>query len=130
MGRRNKQLRERRGQPYVTILVAWFGGACACISAESTYQDVLDAEMQSRLPGWQVHMGSTCFGIAAFVALLFLLTVLETKSRAVAWRASWPWLPIMGLTAFATLIRVPLYVLLPAWAINSVWAYRRTREKD
>jgi hypothetical protein len=75
---------------------------------------------------WQVHMGSVCVGIVTFVASLFLLEVFETKSRAIAWHSSWPWLPLVGLTAISTVVHIPFYFVAVLGAIYGVWAYRRT----
>ena len=112
----------------ITLLVALFGGACAFITVESICGDANDAGWQqmNRLPAWQVHMGSACVGIVTFFVFLFILEFLETKSRITAWRSSAPWLPLVGFTALATIVHIPLCAVLLAGASYAVWAYRRT----
>jgi ABC-type uncharacterized transport system permease subunit len=68
-----------------------------------------------------------CMGMVAFVITFFLLEALGRKSKTIAWRSSVPWLPLIVLTAVATAIHIPIYVVIIAAAIYSVWAYRRTR---
>jgi hypothetical protein len=112
----------------ITLLVALFGGACAFITVESICGDANDAGWQqmNRLPAWQVHMGSACVGIITFVVFLFILEFLETRSRITAWQSSAPWLPLVGLTALATVVHIPIYVVFLVGGSYAVWAYRRT----
>ena len=111
-----------------TLLMALFGGACAFITVESTLPDAMESleHHMNKLPGWQVHMGSACFGIIAFLTFLFSLELLETRSKRTAWRCSAPWLPLFGLTAIATAVHVPFYLVALVGAIYGVFAYRRT----
>jgi len=108
--------------------MALFGGACAFITVESTLPDTMESleHHMNKLPGWQVHMGSACFGIIAFLTFLFILELLETRSKRTAWRCSAPWLPLFGLTAIATAVHVPFYLVALVGAIYGVFAYRRT----
>jgi hypothetical protein len=110
-----------------TLLVALFGGACGFITVESICGDANDAGWQqmNRLPAWQVHMGLVCVGIMTFFVFLFILEFLETKSRITAWRSSAPWLPLVGLTALATVIHIPICVVFLIGGSYAVWAYRR-----
>ena len=128
MGQRKKQSSHEYNHSPTTLLVALFGGACACITVESIYGDANDAgwKQMNRLPAWQVHMGSGCVGIITFFVFLFILEFLETNSRTTAWRSSAAWLPLVGLTALATLVHVPFYIVLLVGASYAVWAYRRT----
>jgi nucleotide-binding universal stress UspA family protein len=71
-------------------------------------------------------MGSVCVGIITFFVFLFILEFLETNSRTTAWRSSASWLPLVGLTASATLIHIPIYVVFLGGGSYAVWAYRRT----
>jgi hypothetical protein len=128
MGKRKKQLRYEFNHAPTTVLMAVFGGACGFITAESFFEEIIDlfSYPTTKVPAWQVHMGSVCAGIITFVAFLFMLEVFETRSRAIAWHSSWPWLPLVGLTAISTVVHVPLYFVAPLSAICIVWAYRRT----
>ena len=71
-------------------------------------------------------MGATRIEVMAFSAILFLLELFETRSRITEWRASAPWLPLVGLTLLATIIHIPYYIVILVGAICGVWAYRRT----
>jgi hypothetical protein len=128
MGQRKKQSSHEYNHSPTTLLVALFGGACAFITVESIYGDANGAGWQemNRLPAWQVHMGSMCVGILTFFVFLFILEFLETNSRTTAWKSCAPWLPLVGLTALATLVHLPFYILLLVGASYAVWAYRRT----
>ena len=111
-----------------TLLMALFGGACASIAVETTLPDLMElwGRQMNKLPGWQVHMGSACSGIITFFTFLFILEVLETRSRITAWRSSAPWLPLVGLTLLATIIHIPYYIVIAVGAIYGIWAYHQT----
>lgn len=111
-----------------TLLVASFGGACAFITVENTIDDIMElwGHQARKLLGWQVDMGALCVGVITFFAFVFILGVLETRSKITAWRSSAPWLPLVGLTGIAAVIHIPFYVVAPIGAIYSVWAYRKT----
>jgi hypothetical protein len=128
MGQRKKQSSYEYNHTPTTLLVAAFGGACAIITVESTFDDVLDMweHQMNRIPAWQVHMGSACVGIITFYVFLFILEFLETRSRITAWRSSAPWLPLIGFTALTTIVHIPFCIVLLAGASYAVWAYRRT----
>ena len=128
MGQRKKQSSHKYNHIPTTLLVALFGGACAFITVESICGDANDAGWQemNRLPAWQVHMGSVFVGIVTFIVFLFILEFLETNSRTTAWRSSALWLPLVGLTALATLVHIPFYIVLLLGASYAVWAYLRT----
>jgi hypothetical protein len=128
MGRRKKRPRYEYHHTPTTLLVALFGGACAFIAVEIFLPDLLElCERQiGKFPGWQIHMGATCIEITTFFAFLFLLELLETKSRLTAWRASAPWLPLVGLALLATIIHIPFYIVILVGTTYGVWAYRQT----
>lgn len=111
-----------------TLLVASFGGACAFITVLNTIGDIVESlgHQATKLLAWQVNMGALCVGIATFFVFLYVLELLETRSKATAWRSSAPWLPLAGLTAIATVIHIPFYIVALIGAIYGVWAYRRT----
>jgi uncharacterized membrane protein YdcZ (DUF606 family) len=128
MEKRRVQLSHDYNHTPTTLLMALFGGACAFITVESIFSDAMESleHHMNKLPGWQVHMGSACVGIIAFLTLLFILEVLETRSKRTAWRCSAPWLPLVGLTAIATFIHISFYLVALIGAIYGVCAYRRT----
>ena len=109
--------------------MAALGAGGILVYAESALDDIRSTVNQHAptMPGWQVHMGSSCLGAVAFVIILYLLELLAKQSKIEAWRSSWPWLPLIGFTALATLIHVPAYAVIPACAGTSVWAYHRRR---
>ena len=111
-----------------TLLMALFGGACAFITVESTLPDAMESleHHMNKLPGWQAHMGSASVGIIAFLTFLFILELLETRSKRTAWRCSAPWLPLFGLAAIATAVHIPFYLVALLGAIYDVFAYRWT----
>jgi hypothetical protein len=110
------------------LLIAVFGGACSLIASEVTVPDVMESwgRKMDRLPAWQVHRGSVCIGIIAFFICLLILETRETKSRIAAWRSSAPWLPLIGLTAVATIIHIPFYLVILAGSAYCIWAYRQS----
>ena len=128
MEKRRVQSRHDYNHTPTTLLMALFGGACAFLAVESIFPDVMDPleHHVNKLPGWQVHMGSACVGIIAFLTFLFILELLETRSKRTAWRCSAPWLPLFGLTAIATAVHIPFYLVALVGAIYGVFAYRRT----
>ena len=128
MGRRRNRSSHEYSHTPTTLMVALLGGSCAFIAVETTLSDVMDlwGSQMNKFPGWQFHMGSACSGIVTFLIFLFLLELHETRSRITAWRSSAPWLPLVGLTAIATVVHIPFYVVALIGAIYGVWAYRRT----
>jgi hypothetical protein len=112
----------------MTLLVASFGGACAFITVENTIDDIMESWSHhvNKLLGWQIDMGAICVGTLTFIIFLFILQFLETRSKITAWRSSAPWLPLVGLTAIATPIHIPFYLVATIGGVYCVWAYRRT----
>src|SRR5580698_918526 len=123
MARRKKRPSYEYHHTPTTLLVALCGGVCAFIAVEIFLPDLLELwEPQiGKFPGWQIHMGATCIEIMAFFVVLFLLELFETRSRLTAWRASAPWLPLVGLTLLATIIHIPYYIVILVGAIYGVW---------
>ena len=111
-----------------TLLVASFGGACAFLTVVNTIGDIVESlgHHAAKLLAWQVNMGALCVGSATFFVFLYFLELLETRSRITAWHSSAPWLPLVGLTAIATAVHVPFYIVAAVGASYGVWAYRRT----
>jgi len=89
-----------------TLLVASFGGACAFYTIENTIDDILESwgHHANKPLEWQVNMGALCVGTLTFVVFLFILQVLETRSKLTAWRSSASWVPLIGLTAVDTVV--------------------------
>ena len=67
-------------------------------------------------------MGAVCVGSIAFVVTFFLMESLGRKSKAIAWRSIIPWLPLIALTAAATAIQIPIYIVILSGALYSIWA--------
>jgi hypothetical protein len=112
----------------VAFAIGWL--ACGGMSyvSEITYGFLIDnGEKLPMLPSWRAHMISACVGLAAFLLAFYSLEVLGRQSRTIAWRASLPWLPLLGFTAMGTLVHMPVYVVIPLILIYSVWAFRRMR---
>jgi len=128
MGKRKKKSSYEDDHTWSVMSIALFGGACGVMTVESTVSDVMESlgYQINKFPEWQLHMGSVCVGIITFFVFLFTLEVFETSSKIIAWRSSAPWLPLVGLTAIATVVHVPFYVVALIGAIYSVWAYRKT----
>jgi len=127
-------MKKRREQPnrefdktLFTLLVAFLGGAGVSLDLGSVFPDLQSIGDQNtrKLVGWQVNMGSICIGLMAFVVILFCLEVLNKRSKIAGLRSSWPWLPLVGLTALATFVHIPVYFVIPAGAIYGTWACRR-----
>jgi len=128
VGHKRKSGSNEYNDTMTTLLVALFCGACAVLTIESYGGDAKDAGWlrMERVPAWQLHIGTVCGGIITFFVFLFILEFLETNSRTTAWRSSASWLPLVGLTASATLIHIPIYVVFLGGGSYAVWAYRRT----
>jgi len=111
------------------LAVGIFGGAAALYLTEVIYSEMRDSGGPDipGLPNWRAHMGAVCVGSIAFVVTFFLMESLGRKSKVIAWRSSIPWLPLIALTAVATAIHIPIYVVIVSGTLYSVWAYRRTR---
>jgi hypothetical protein len=128
MGKRKKQSSHEYNHSPSTVLMAMFCAVCAFLAVETTFPDAFEAlgHQMNKIPVWKFHMGSAFVGIMVFFTVLFLLEVLETKSKRAAWLSSARWLPLAGLTGLATVIHIPIYVVLAAGTIIAVWAYHRT----
>jgi hypothetical protein len=131
MGCRMRKARERENDgPYLTnlaLFVGFFGGLGIVTYGESLLGDIQsEGDLQGpSLANWQVHMGAACMGTVGFVVIFFLLELLGRQSKISAWRSSWPWLPLVGLTALATVIHIPAYAVIPMCVLDAVWAYQR-----
>jgi hypothetical protein len=123
---------KKREQPHddptsIALLTAVLGGVGVLFYGESLLHDLQDPRPHAQvLTEWRVHMGAACMGAAGLVVILYLLELLGRQSKSIAWRSSWPWLPLVGFTAIATVIHIPAYAVVSACAIYSVWASRRT----
>jgi hypothetical protein len=128
MGKWKKNSTKEFNHTPTTLLMALFGGACAFITVENIIDDIMESwgHQVRKLMGWQVDMGSLCVGIVTFFIFLFILEVFETRSKITAWRSSAPWLPLVGLTAIATVVHIAFYIVAPIGALFGVWAYRKT----
>lgn len=133
MSHRMKRRKEQHGCSLdlttFALLVGFLGGLGIVTYGESLLGDI-QSEGGLHAPSlaiWQVHMGAACMGTAAFVLIFFLLEILGRQSKMSAWRSSWPWLPLVGLTSLATVIHIPAYAVILICGLVAVWAYHRTR---
>ena len=127
MKKRQEQPNREVEQTFFALLIAFLGGGALsfyCGSAFFDLQSIGDPNTR-KLPGWQVNMGSIFIGAMAFVSILFCLEILRKRSKIAGWRSSWPWLPLVGLTALATFVHIPAYFVIPVGVIHSAWACRR-----
>jgi len=110
------------------VAVAALAAAAAIQAGEIIYDNMRSsgAPYSHDIPLWRAHMGSACAGSVSFVVTLFLLENLGKKSKLAAWRAIFPWLPLVALTGLATAIHIPIYLVILAAAVYSPWAYSRT----
>jgi hypothetical protein len=113
----------------LALIIGSLGGLGIFMYGENLLGDLQGwgAPHGSSLANWQVDMGATCMGAVAFVTVFFLMEVLSRRSKIDAWRTSWPWLPLVGITASATIIHIPTYAVIVVCAIESGWAYFKTR---
>lgn len=111
------------------LLVGFLGGLGIVTYGESLLGDIQsEGDLHApSLANWQVHMGAACMGTAGFVVIFFLFELLGRQSKMSAWRSSWPWLPLVGLTALATVMHIPAYAVILICVLEAVWAYHRTR---
>ena len=132
MGHRIKKSRERPNAGMnltsLALLAALLGGLGIMSYGESLLGDIQSggAPHGSNLANWQVHMGASCMGAAAFITIRFLMELLSRKSKIDAWQISWPWLPLVVITALATFIHVPSHAVIVICALVTVWAYVKT----
>lgn len=129
MGRRREVIVHDKNQTSIALFVACIGGGGISFFVDSTLDALLSTGDQHSqgLTNWRVHMSSTCLGTIAFFIILFCLELVGRRSKMMAWRSSWPWLPLIGLTALASLIHIPAYAVILIGAIFCVWAYRQAR---
>jgi hypothetical protein len=113
----------------IAVGVSVLFGAGALYYIEIIYDNIKDsgAPDMRQLPSWRAHMGAACVGSLTFVTSLFLLESLGRQSRSVAARSAVPWIPLVALTALATAVHIPIYVVIPVTILYSRWAYLRTR---
>jgi len=127
MKNRQEQPNREVDQPFFALLIAFLGGLAISFYVGSALLDFESIGEKStwKLPDWQVNMGSICVGMMAFVVILFCLEILRKRSKIAGWRSSWPWLPLVGLTALATFVHIPVYLIISVGVLYSIWAYSR-----
>jgi hypothetical protein len=127
--RKQKQEDDGTNATFLALIIAFLGGLGIFMYGENLLGDLQGggAPHGSSLANWQVDMGATCMGAVAFVTVFFLMEALSRRSRIMAWRTSWPWLPLVGITAAATVIHTPTYAVIGLCAIECIWAFIKTR---
>lgn len=110
------------------VLIAMVCGVAIFQYVEFVFFSAVDENGHTAdIPMWRVHMGSTCFGTAAFVVAIFCCEALEHKSKKRALRFAIPWLPLLGLTALATIIHFPIFIVIILGLSYGGWVYVRSR---
>jgi len=128
MGKRRKAANPEDNDTQVTMIVALFCAACAVLTIQVYAGDAIEAGWLhlDRAANWQVHMGTASVGLTTFVLSLSVLEFMETASKSIALRSGAPWVPLVGLTAIATIIHVPSILVAVVGVSYAVVAYRRT----
>lgn len=103
-------------------------GAAMCQYTEFVFMSATDKNGHTAdIPMWRVHMGSASLGALGFVIALFCLEALNRSSKTLALRSAISWFPLVALTGFATIIHIPVFIVILAGSVYGVWMYRRTR---
>lgn len=124
-----KQRESTQDSTPTAVAVAALVAGAAMQAGEIIYSNIRDADPSAahNTQLWRAHMVSACAGSISFVVALFLLEYLGKKSKLTACQSVIPWLPIVALTIFATVIHIPIYVVVLVIALYSPWAYSKTR---
>jgi hypothetical protein len=110
------------------ILIAALVGGAMLQYIEFVFMSATDDNGHSfDIPMWRVHMGSACLGSVAFMIALFCFEALERRSKSLALRLTVPWIPLVGITGLATIIHIPIAIVVVCSLVYVVWAYRRFR---
>jgi hypothetical protein len=127
--KKTKQQKQATDSTPMAVAIATLFGVAALYCGEMIYYNIKDsgAPDMHPLPGWRAHMAAACVGTVAFVTALFLLESLGGRSRSVALRSAAQWFPLVALTALATAIHIPIYLVILLGALYSPWAYLHTR---
>lgn len=121
MTRPRKQMTPSAATP-IALSIALLMGAGIFYCAEVTWNSMGLAQF----PAWRAHMGSASLGLLGFMLCLFLLESLGKGSRRLALRSTMPWAPLAVLTAAATLIHIPAWVVVMTVLVYSPWACLKT----
>lgn len=111
------------------IVIAGIGGACGIYSA-LLLQDALTKSGTITLPwlpSWRAHMAIAWVGITTFVISLFFLEVLNRRSKYKAFKSSASWLSLVVVSAAASAIHIPIFIVVVVSGACCWWAYHRTR---
>lgn len=121
--------RTRSADPaFPTTWLAAMCGAAILQYTEFVYMSSTDKNGQpANIPIWRVHMGSVCLGLIGFVITLFCFEVLEKKSKRIAFNSTIRWLPLVALTGLASIVHIPIVIVITLGFIYGTWAYRRSR---
>ncbi|HTZ56721.1 MAG TPA: hypothetical protein VMB49_01425 [Acidobacteriaceae bacterium] len=113
----------------MALAIAVMCGAAALYCTEIIYDNIKDSGSSDlyAIPGWRAHMASGCIGATALVISLFLLERIGGRSKSRALRSVLPWLPLVLVTGFASIIHIPPYVVVAAIVFYSPYAYLNMR---
>jgi hypothetical protein len=107
--------------------------AAICAVAILPYADLViksagdETSQAAVMPSWRVHMLSAWLGTVCFVITLFCLESLVQKSKAVAFRSTIPWSPLVVLTGVATIFRIHILIVMVAAASYGAWMFWRQK---
>jgi len=125
--KRRRQM-ETTNPAFPAILIAVMCGAAMLQYTEFVFVSARDDNGRTfDIPMWRVHMGSACLGALAFMIALFCFEALERRSKSLALRLTVPWIPLVGITGVATIIHIPIAIVILCSLVYGVWAYRRFR---
>jgi hypothetical protein len=115
---------------HLTMVIAVLVGAAMIQYTEFVFFSARDANGHTAdIPMWRVHMGSACLGTIAFMIVLFCCDTLGHKSKRRALRLAIPWLPLVGLTGLASIIHIPILIVIILGLTYGAWVFFRSRGK-
>jgi hypothetical protein len=113
-------------QTVMAFGIGLMAGVAVGFMVESIVDDLTASGL--KIPGfpvWRIHMATICIGVFVFILTFYSLEALGRKSKGIAWRSTIRWLPLMVLTAAATIVHLPVYGVIFIALAYSVWAFRR-----
>ena len=113
----------------MAVAISTLFGMAAVYCLEIIYDNISDSAAPDvgPWPAWRAHMVSAFVGFLGFVTALFLLQTLAGRSKLNALRSAVPWLPLVALTGLASVVHIPIYLVVGVSVLYSPWAYLRTR---
>jgi ABC-type uncharacterized transport system permease subunit len=125
-----KRARDRaRDATPVALAVSILCGATALYCTEVIYGNISDepGTNDAFLPPWRGHMAGVCIGLTVQVISLFLLQKVGGRSSNQAIRSALPWVPLVVVAGFATVVHIPALFVVTVIVLYSPWAYARMK---